>query len=720
MNGDGDEPAVGKHEVLTKREHLEHAARELKRSPLFARFSRRLLFDLVELCGVQEQAVGASPFVEAAPDVLLAIVVLEGALGPDPKPARRHAIDFVLRPGVHLRSDPALRHTHPLSLGASDARRAVFVPIFASQLADAPAAAWSLDLSALQDTPRPPRGAPTEKKRFLTEAIADTRVPELIWVAASAEIQVPIDAALHILGAAIATQPREDSAARVRVLLCILGAPTKRFMWSDELHRFTPAPFEEGHLFELHENGEAIQHVQFLIGHPDDPMHWPDAVKPPRPCVHRVVHLTTELPASVPDEARALLCPKLCPSSKESIFSSYIASVLIGDDPKPPSLTDLWGAGDFKAAPLSSGAHGEPSMRPYRDSCTLRVDSQSLRRAWASWIPGGDDQFPPFIDVARQKGMRADTSGRWARTVTNRRVGVAISGGGASAYRAGPLLRRIEHAHIPIDVFAGLSGGALLGAFYCGMDPGGFDFFKQLGLFIQATMPGVVVSTWPFEVAVDVLLGWTRVEDLERRFAAIAVALPETTAPETQVVIKGTLGGAVRVSGCLPPSFAPTSKHRVRYTDGGAGSLVPAHAARHCGADVVLACNVVPGPARGNPFSALGSGPALLRWTPWIGRLIDNYTWYAYLMCQSSKAFGEHADVFVDFPPQAFPMLETVLFAGAQGIIDDAEGDGQKLDTKVEELRQAWLNLHPPPLPPEPPPPPPRPRPRRARRQQKG
>jgi NTE family protein len=310
--------------------------------------------------------------------------------------------------------------------------------------------------------------------------------------------------------------------------------------------------------------------------------------------------------------------------------------------------------------------------------------------------------------------MSAETSARWARAVTNRRVGIALSGGGASAYRAGPLLCRIKQEHIPIDVFTALSGSALLGAFYCGMEPGGFDLFERLAPLIQATMPGVVVSTLPLQVTIDALLGWTRVEDLETRFAAIAVALPETTPPETRVVVKGTLGEAARVSGCLPPSFAPTVKNWTRYTDGGAGCLVPACAAYECGADVVLACNVIPGPARGNPLSALGPGPALLRWTPWIGRLVDNYTWYANLMCQSSKAFGDYAEVFVDFDPQDFPLVETVLFAGAQGIIDDAEGNGPKLDCKVAKLKKAWLKLQPPPYPQPSPAPPPAPPPQAA------
>jgi predicted acylesterase/phospholipase RssA len=713
----GDEPAGRRYEALAEREYLERAANELKRSVLFEHFSRRLLFDMVERNGVSildavrgplrdlDETSGGAP--NSGPErVFLAIVVLEGTAVAvqHPHAATASARDGTplppnagtrLPPGVYIRDDTAFVDIVPGRLRITTRDTATVVAIDAQSLADCPAAAWSVDQTALS--------APFQN----IPALQGARRPEIIWVAAAAGNDVPIEAAMHILGAAIARQPGDPpNASAVPLALCILGAQTRRLIWSEG--RFETSEFGTDPFVLVDRNGNRIEHVQFVAGHPQDPMHWPPNFTDKR--ADRVVHLTTELPTVLPDEMRGVLWSSLA-SGDESIYTSYVASVLLGDREKPTQLGDLCG-GQFDAEALPSGATGDPAMRPYRDSCTLRADNAQIRRAWENWSRGDPELLPPFIDIVAGSGaMSADTSARWARAVCNRRVGVAISGGGASAYRAGPLLCRIEHAGIPIDVFAGLSGGALLGAFYCGMDPGGFNFFKWLGPLIQATMPGVVVWTWPFEVTVDALLDWTRVEDLERRFAAIAVALPDATVPETKVVVKGTLGEAVRASGCLPPSFAPTTKNWVRYTDGGAGCLVPASAARHCGADVVLACNVIPGPSLGNPLSYFGRAAALLRWTPWIGRLVDNYTWYAYLMQQSSKAFGGYADAFVEFSPQPLPLLESVCFIGAQQIIDDAERDGPKLDDAVAKLKREWLNLQPPP-PVPPPPPPPRPAPR--------
>lgn len=700
-----DDP-IGTYEALANREYLERATTELKASPLFHSFSRRLLFDLVERSGlhVLPPASGIptdyideeSPRDPVRPGPFLAIVVLEGPVIARPKPPAPKADDGVaLQPGVHLRSDAALRFPlGQLRLSASKDRGAIFVAISPWALADFPTAAWSINLNALPGITTPFR----EPAQDLVPALTRARRTELIWVSISADAGVPLEAAMHIVGAAVA---REISGAPV--ILYILGAEPQCLDWDGS--RFVLRQKPPGPDFFLDQQGKRDR---VFFGHPPDPLHPPQYVDF---TFDRVAHLTKQMPSVLPEEVGKILRPSLCDRGEESIFSSFIASVLCVYDPKPPLGGLLCGTGEFKAQPLPTGAAGEPAMRPYRDSCVLRVDVPRLQRAWQTWIQGGPEQFPPFIDVAdRERAVRKETNGRWARAVTNRRVGFALSGGGASAYRAGPLLSRIEAKKIPIDVFAALSGGALVGAFCCGAEPGGFNFVKWLGPFFQLTMPGVLVWTRPFETVVDACLGGTRVEDLEMRFAAVAVALPDKQVPQATVVVKGTLGEAVRVSGCLPPSFAPTTKNGIRYTDGGAGCLVPARAARDCGADVVLACNAIPGPALGNPYSALPSPAWLLRWTPFVGRLVDSYTWYAFSLCQSSREFGNTAEVFVEFKPQPFPLFESSAFIAAQCIVKEAEKEHVMLDEKVEQLRKARCDLCPP-APPTPPAPPARPAP---------
>ena len=702
---DTDDPAFGTYKAIEDRGYLDEATTKLKASPLFQHFSRRLLFDLAERNGVQflDPAPFAPPMDEPPPDSrsdqlpgpFLALVVLEGtllAIDRTPLPPDAEDISSLdaeearkLRPGVHLRNAPALDRIPSGKLRLRALETSVVVPIGAGTLDGSPTAAWSLDLAVLSEFADAP-------------AVQSARRPEYIWVSADPDTTVPVDAAMHILGAAVARSnlevPPGESPPDTPVFLYILGPTPRRLVWSKDRFIFDEPPTGQDPLI-LGPSHNPVQHVRFFVGNPADPLRVPPTVS--RQSFDRVVHVTTQLPNVLSEEAKELLDEGL-QRGDESIFSSFIASVLVDYDPQPTHPTGLLCKGKFEALQLPCNAPEEPPTRPYRDACNLRADVPRLRRAWRRWVPGGHDQFPPFITVAADAhAMRDDTSRRWARAVVNRRVGVAISGGGASAYRAGPLLARIERAGIPIDVFAALSGGALIGAFYCGRPPNGFDFAKYLGPFFQATMPGVVLWTLPYEVIADILLGGVRIEDLEIRFAPVAVALPDNTVPYVAVVVRGTLGEAARVSGSLPPSFAPTTKNCIRYTDGGAGSLVPARVARDCGADVVLACNVIPGPSRGNPFSYFGPGAGLLRWTPWIGRWVDSYTWNAYLVCQSSREFGRQAEVFVEFNPQPFPLIESTLFVAAQCIVDAAENQGAMLDGKVADLRREWLKVQPPP-----------------------
>jgi predicted acylesterase/phospholipase RssA len=185
---------------------------------------------------------------------------------------------------------------------------------------------------------------------------------------------------------------------------------------------------------------------------------------------------------------------------------------------------------------------------------------------------------------------------------------------------------------------------------------------------------------------------------MEMRFAPVTVALPDTDRPQAGVVVKGSLGAAVRTSGALPPSFAPTIKNWVRYADGGAGTAVPARVTRDFGADVTMAVNAIPGPQRGNQYGGLPGG-WLLHQMPILGRMLDSYTWYAFFWEQTSAEFGREAEVFVDFEPQWFPMLESSAFVFAQWIADAAakqtrtQGSASPPAKIVEALKKKWQEL---------------------------
>jgi predicted acylesterase/phospholipase RssA len=402
----------------------------------------------------------------------------------------------------------------------------------------------------------------------------------------------------------------------------------------------------------------------------------------------RIVHLTADVPREVPDRLRGLLDPGVFNGSDPApYYTSFIATVPVARD-----VRQRGGRGkSFKARTVRFSESIPPDERYQyldrleRDACVLPVDLDTVVAAWTRWQD--ESISTPFVHSVRN-GISRESLSRWGRAVTNRRVGLAISGGGACAYRVGPLLTSLDKASVPVDVYAGLSGGALIGAFYCHSGLPGFRRIVALGPFIQLTEGIAPFTTYLMEKIVDLLLGHTRVEDLEVRFAAVAVALPPDDPPMTQVVVNGTLGEAARVSGTLPPMFAPTIKGGMRYTDGGAGSIVPSQVARDFGADIVLACNAIPGPTKSNPI-----WPCLRPWFRIWQRPIDGFAWYAYFWRQASQRFLREADVAYEFPPEDITMLESNEFIRSREIVERAEERSQELDGVANNLRKAWEKL---------------------------
>jgi predicted acylesterase/phospholipase RssA len=179
-----------------------------------------------------------------------------------------------------------------------------------------------------------------------------------------------------------------------------------------------------------------------------------------------------------------------------------------------------------------------------------------------------------------------------------------VSGGGACSYRVVPLLRLLHERAVPIDLVSGVSGGALLGAYYCAEGLAGLDRLISRGWLYQAVVTGAMLDSRVVERVVDADLGRRCVDDLPVRFVPVTTALRGAAPPQAHAVVGGTLGQAVRVSGSAPLGFAPSTYGGVRFADGATSAPVPARALCDYGADFVIAANSVPAPACSNPFDA--------------------------------------------------------------------------------------------------------------------
>lgn len=177
-------------------------------------------------------------------------------------------------------------------------------------------------------------------------------------------------------------------------------------------------------------------------------------------------------------------------------------------------------------------------------------------------------------------------------------VGLALSAGAVRGLAHIGVLQVLEDAGFPIDVVAGTSMGALVGAMYAaGLPmPRLWDFGQGLLLSSGSNLNSVsllrlilfdtLLSAQNIEKAVKKIAGGKRFDELVKPFACVAM---DIKTGEAIIFREGPLAPAVRASANLPGIFAPV-EYRHRYlVDGGVVNYIPIDAARLLGAEWVLA-----------------------------------------------------------------------------------------------------------------------------------
>jgi predicted acylesterase/phospholipase RssA/CRP-like cAMP-binding protein len=226
---------------------------------------------------------------------------------------------------------------------------------------------------------------------------------------------------------------------------------------------------------------------------------------------------------------------------------------------------------------------------------------------------------------------------RWMRAVTGRRLGVALGGGGALSFAEAAVLQRLHERGIPVDMVAGVSGGALVGAYYAaGMErplphglvaPEGLEGLPGLarlvlgGAELERAILVAPVTGWALAAVLERHLGHVRLEDLLVPFFPSCVDGDQAVQDHIR---QGPIAWGARASGSFPGTFTPTTldlqelRHRLplpgraradlpgveddtrrhrHLLDGGLLNNIPDDTLFLEGAQVVLACNVVPTPS---------------------------------------------------------------------------------------------------------------------------
>ncbi len=210
---------------------------------------------------------------------------------------------------------------------------------------------------------------------------------------------------------------------------------------------------------------------------------------------------------------------------------------------------------------------------------------------------------------------------------TGKKVGLALGGGGVRGLAHIGVLDVLNQEGIKIDLIVGTSAGSLIGGAYAsGMttreitakvdtylkssefeesalksiglsfSPGPKTFFQKIKIFAQnqyflarALMSPSILPAEDFQSLINYLLPDIDIRSMPIPFAAVTTDL----ITGRQVVLsEGPLRQAVLASSSVPGAVEPTRLGQWLLADGGVTSLVPVHATRQAGADVVIAVMV--------------------------------------------------------------------------------------------------------------------------------
>lgn len=241
-----------------------------------------------------------------------------------------------------------------------------------------------------------------------------------------------------------------------------------------------------------------------------------------------------------------------------------------------------------------------------RPTGSQRVVFVHDRRSGAGPSVSGHD----VVSLPADEPRRTRTLERLARHLTHRSVGIALGSGAAWGMAHIGVLDVLERAGIPIDLVAGASMGAIVGAHYAlGFSPAQLEEIATrvrdlpgiarilpqlfyLGVDFNITRPGLFAGDH-FQRVLESLgpIKGRTFADLEIPFRAVATDIERGAPVELG---DGDLSDAIRASFSAPWIFTPFRLGDHVLIDGGMSDPVPAATVRHMGADLVIGVNVVP------------------------------------------------------------------------------------------------------------------------------
>ena len=180
-----------------------------------------------------------------------------------------------------------------------------------------------------------------------------------------------------------------------------------------------------------------------------------------------------------------------------------------------------------------------------------------------------------------------------------KKIGLALGGGAARGLAHIGVLEVLEKEGIPIDMIAGTSAGAAIGALYAqGKDTSQIKNlvadlgWKRLAPLIDLALPKTgFIEGRKIKELLRLIIGDKKFGDLKVPLACVAT---DIMTGEEVVIDRGSVLEGVRASISIPVIFTVV-KWKGRYlVDGSLVNPVPVSVLKQMGADFIIAVNVIP------------------------------------------------------------------------------------------------------------------------------
>jgi NTE family protein/lysophospholipid hydrolase len=350
--------------------------------------------------------------------------------------------------------------------------------------------------------------------------------------------------------------------------------------------------------------------------------------------------------------------------------------------------------GDPTPGPVEASLAGRWSAEgaPRRTLLLLQPPELEEPRGTAAWLDARDvDQH-----LHLRRGNEADLA-RVARILSGRAVTLVLGGGGARGYAHVGVVKAMEELGIPIDMVAGTSMGAIVGALVArGRAAARIeDGLAHLGRLLDVTLPLVSLASGArISRALISTHGDVQVEDTWRPFFCVST---DITQARPVIHRRGSLARALRASSSLPGILPPVYDGGSLLIDGGLLDTLPVGVMRSLnGGGRVIAVDVSPqvDAGAGAAFPEHLSGWRVLwdrlrhrrnrRSLPGIGELLQRTVAVPGLFLRGQLP-AEPPDLLIQPPVSRWRMLD---LDRVRPIVEAGYG------ASTEPLREWWTAQH--------------------------